>query len=105
MTQGRDVEYRRLMTATCCSGENSMSRSEAEADAVAFGEAVFARRVFRDILYARVDLVNVPRRLGDHGVGTRRAVARSSPTKKVHRDVSPKPIGRSTEAHSKISRL
>ena len=37
-----------------------MSRSEAEADAVAFGEAVLREGFFRDILYARVDLVKVP---------------------------------------------
>ncbi|HEY5010186.1 MAG TPA: hypothetical protein VIH73_03460, partial [Acidimicrobiales bacterium] len=38
-----------------------MSRAEAEPDAVAFGEAVFREEPFRDLLYARVDLVKVPR--------------------------------------------
>jgi glutathione synthase/RimK-type ligase-like ATP-grasp enzyme len=37
-----------------------MSRAEAEPDAVAFGEAVLSEEPFRDILYARVDLVKVP---------------------------------------------
>jgi glutathione synthase/RimK-type ligase-like ATP-grasp enzyme len=37
-----------------------MSRAEAEPDAVAFGEAVLREAPFRDILYARVDLVKVP---------------------------------------------
>jgi glutathione synthase/RimK-type ligase-like ATP-grasp enzyme len=37
-----------------------MSRAEAEPDAVAFGEAVLREAPFRDLLYARVDLVMVP---------------------------------------------
>ena len=37
-----------------------MSRAEAEPDAVAFGEAVLLEAPFRDLLYARVDLVKVP---------------------------------------------
>jgi glutathione synthase/RimK-type ligase-like ATP-grasp enzyme len=37
-----------------------MSRSEAEPDAVEFGEAVLREGFFRGILYARVDLVKVP---------------------------------------------
>jgi glutathione synthase/RimK-type ligase-like ATP-grasp enzyme len=37
-----------------------MSRAEAEPDAVAFGEAVLREAPFRDLLYARVDLVKVP---------------------------------------------
>jgi hypothetical protein len=34
-----------------------MSRADGEADAVAFGEAVLREESFRDVLYARVDLV------------------------------------------------
>jgi glutathione synthase/RimK-type ligase-like ATP-grasp enzyme len=45
----RDAQFRR----------RQMSRAEAEADAVAFGEAVL-EDPFRDLLYARVDLVKVP---------------------------------------------
>jgi hypothetical protein len=37
-----------------------MSRAEAEPDAVAFAEAVLNEEPFRDILYSRVDLVQVP---------------------------------------------
>ena len=37
-----------------------MSRAEAEPDAVAFAEAVLSEEPFRDILYGRVDLVQVP---------------------------------------------
>jgi glutathione synthase/RimK-type ligase-like ATP-grasp enzyme len=37
-----------------------ISRAAAEPDAVAFGEAVLREELFRDILYARVDLVKVP---------------------------------------------